>query len=79
MKKLIFPLFLIVLFGCNNNPVPPEGMVLIKGGKATIGANEGPANEQPEMHPRINSFYMDISPVTVAEFRKFIEATNYRT
>ena len=60
-------------------PPAPEGMVLIQGGMANIGSDNGPLNERPAFRYRIHSFYMDIHPVTVAEFRKFVEATGYKT
>lgn len=70
-----------IVFSCSNNdPLnAPEGMVFIKGGRATIGSDTGLPIEQPEFHPKIKSFFMDISPVTVSAFREFVEATGYIT
>ena len=58
-----------------------DGMVWIPGGEFVMGsesagsfANEGPA------HPvRVDGFFMDATPVTNAQFRKFVEATGYVT
>ncbi len=57
----------------------PEGMVLVKGGNVRIGSEEGFDHERPMFWATIKPFYMDKSPVTVGEFRKFIEATDYQT
>lgn len=62
-------------------PLGTEGMVLIKGGGFNMGS-EGPMaspDESPVHKVKVNSFYMDITPVTNAEFRKFVEATGYIT
>lgn len=74
-------LFLVLfLFSCQDrDPNPPEGMVFIKGGWGTFGSNSGLPNERPEFRGKVKSFYMDISPVTVSEFRRFIESTGYIT
>jgi len=60
-------------------PEAPGGMAYIQGGMANIGSDNGPLNERPAFTFRIHSYFMDIHPVTVAEFRKFVEATGYKT
>ncbi len=57
----------------------PKGMILIKGGLTLIGSDEGIAHEKPTFWVQIKAFLMDKSPVTVAEFRKFVKATNFKT
>ncbi len=57
----------------------PKEMVLIPGGKATIGSNAGLPEEQPEFTTEVASFYMDRNLVTVADFREFVEETGYKT
>ena len=47
-----------------------EGMVIVPGGEYLFGAD----NEVAELE----AFYIDLFPVTNAEYRKFIEATGYR-
>lgn len=81
MKKVIIPLLFIFLLSCKTGkePATPEGMVYIKGGMVTIGSDTGPENEQPQFRIRLSDYFMDISPVTVAQFREFVEATAYVT
>lgn len=55
------------------------GMVLFPAGSYTIGSNKGLPNEQPAHAVDIDAFYIDKTPVTVAQFRSFIEATGYQT
>lgn len=57
----------------------PEGMVLVPGGPVTIGSEDGLANERPVFETEVTAFLMDRSPVTVAEFREFVEQTGYVT
>jgi formylglycine-generating enzyme len=54
-------------------------MILVPGGVAEIGSNDGLPAEQPIFTVTIDSFYMDAWPVTVADFRLFINATAYKT
>ncbi len=51
-------------------------LVKIEGGTYTIGQNSGEGDEKPEHEVEISSFYMSKYEITVAEFRKFCEATN---
>lgn len=57
----------------------PAEMVLIPAGKVRIGAEDGFAHELPQFWANVESFLMDKSPVTVAQFREFIKATGYKT
>ena len=54
-------------------------MLLIKGGKIKIGSEDGLPNEQPVFETELNDFYIDLHPVTVVQFRKFIEETGFQT
>ncbi len=58
-----------------------QGMVLIQGGTFSMGGDGKMAakDEFPKHQVKVNSFYMDISPVTNAEFRAFVKATGYVT
>lgn len=57
----------------------PEGMVFVPGGKTTIGSESGMASEQPVFTVDVEPFYMDIHPVTVGEYREFVQETGYIT
>jgi formylglycine-generating enzyme len=54
-------------------------MVLFRGGTFTMGSNAGPNQEQPAHQVEVKSFSIDKYPVTVADFRRFIEATGHKT
>lgn len=56
-----------------------EGMVLFESGKFVMGSNNEIDNSYPEHIVEIASFYIDKYPVTVAQFRKFIQETKYQT
>lgn len=57
----------------------PDGMVYVPGGITHIGADDGPPEERPVFAARVAPFFMDIHPVTVAQFRKFVQQTGYVT
>ena len=57
----------------------PDGMVFVPGGETHVGSRDGPANERPVFTARVRGFFMAVHPVTVAEFREFVEATGYVT
>jgi formylglycine-generating enzyme len=58
---------------------PPAGMVYVPGGIVQVGSDEGLAQERPSFWAKVTPFLMDTHPVTVAEFRKFVEATGFKT
>ena len=54
-------------------------MVYFEGGSLQMGSEKGLPQERP-IHPvTVKSFYLDKSPVTVAQFGKFVIATGYKT
>jgi formylglycine-generating enzyme required for sulfatase activity len=59
----------------------PEGMVRIPGGQFTMGSDlpGSKHNEQPAHKVSVDAFWLDEHDVTNAEFRKFVEATGYKT
>lgn len=59
--------------------VDTSAMVYFEGGTVSIGSINGQPNEQPIFKKEIASFYLDKNLVTVADFRKFIDATDYKT
>lgn len=62
-------------------PAIPEGMVWIAGGEFSMGCELPGAklNERPIVKVRVDGFWIDEHDVTNAEFRKFTEATGYKT
>jgi formylglycine-generating enzyme len=55
------------------------GIVKIKGGEFLMGSNDFYPEERPPRRVCVESFAIDSSPVTNAEFAKFVEATGYVT
>lgn len=58
-----------------------EGMVLIPGGNFKMGADNEQArpDEYPKHKVSVDSFWMDATEVTNAQFQKFVKATGYVT
>ena len=54
-------------------------MIYFEGGSFTMGSNTGTLNERPEHKVTVNDFKLDINPVSVSDFSKFVAATNYKT
>lgn len=73
-------LSVLLLAACtqSNKPVP-EDMVFFEGGTITMGAEDGQINEYPVHRVTVGPFYINKNPVTVAEFREFVEETGYVT
>ncbi len=57
----------------------PSGMVYIPGGRTRIGSEDGPPTERPTFYADVAPFLLDVHPVTVADFRRFVDATGYVT
>ena len=60
-------------------PAAPEGMAYVPGGTTTIGSLDGPPHEAPTFVAEIKPFFLDVHPVTVAQYRAFVEASGYKT
>ena len=58
---------------------PSPGMVWIPAGTYRMGSDSHYPEEAPAHHVRVDGFWMDESPVTNAQFRRFVEATGYVT
>lgn len=54
-------------------------MVFFEGGNFMMGSDKGTPQEQPVHQVEVKSFKIDKFPVTVKEFRRFVEATGYTT
>ena len=59
--------------------IPPDGMVYVPGGTVTMGDVRGNPDEAPVFETQVAPFFLDAHPVTVAQFRAFVEATGYVT
>lgn len=79
--KLPLLVSLVALAGCKPVPQTSTGMVFIPGGEFTMGSDseESFINERPAHSVTVSPFFMDQSPVTNAEFAKFVAATGYQT
>jgi formylglycine-generating enzyme len=71
--------FATVLPACEKPPTKADGMVLIPGSRFRMGTEDGMPFEGPVHDVSVRSFWIDENEVTVGEFAKFIEATNYVT
>ena len=87
-ENVVFGLLLVlgVLAQCSPSTdrseawvAPPEGMVFVPGGEVDLGSEEGRPDEWGGYEVALEPFFMDIHPVTVAQFREFVEATGYVT
>ncbi len=56
-------------------------MIWIEGGEFWMGANdnEGRPDESPQHKVKVDGFWMDVTEVTNAQFKKFVDATGYIT
>ncbi len=54
-------------------------MVWVPGGSFLMGSNAFYREERPLRRETVQGFWMDVHPVTNAEFRKFVAATGYVT
>jgi formylglycine-generating enzyme len=62
--------------------VTAPDFVFIRGGEFTMGSPEtevGTSSDETQHQVKLSDFYMSKYELTVAEFRKFVEATNYKT
>ncbi len=64
-----------------HQPSAPAGMVLIPGGEFVMGSDKPMSrpDERPAHPVRVDPFWMDITEVTNAEFKRFVDSTKYVT
>lgn len=58
---------------------PAPGMVWIPGGSFQMGSDHHYPEEAPAHRVNVKGFWIDRTPVTNAQFQKFVKATRYRT
>ena len=58
---------------------PPKNMVWVAGGEFAMGSEDFYPEERPIHTVGVDGFWMDEHPVTVAEFRRFVKATDHVT
>ena len=58
---------------------PAAGMVWIPGGSFLMGSDHHYPEEAPAHRVEVAGFWIDRTPVTNAQFQKFVKATGYRT
>lgn len=56
-----------------------SGMVFVPGGTFRMGSDHHYPEEAPAHRVCVDSFWIDEAPITNAEFRRFVDATNYVT
>ena len=59
--------------------VPAAEMIYFEGGTFLMGSENGLANETPVHKVTVKPFYIDKTPVTVAQFSQFVEVTGFKT
>ena len=80
----IIPALFLAMFLHLSGAMPAKAMefVLIRGGTFTMGSPAGEfehKSDETQHRVKVSEFYMAKYEVTVAEFRKFVAATGYRT
>lgn len=63
------------------DPLSPPGMARIPGGEFTMGSDhkDSKKDEKPPHQVKVDSFWMDATPVTNRQFKEFVDATGYVT
>jgi sulfatase modifying factor 1 len=62
-----------------HDELPTSPMVFIPGGTSRMGSDRHYPEEAPVHRVTVNSFWIDLTPVTNRQFCKFVEATDYVT
>ena len=59
--------------------ITKDMMIYFEAGSFMMGSDNGTPQEQPVHHVEVKSFKIDKYPVTIGDFRRFIEATKFQT
>jgi formylglycine-generating enzyme required for sulfatase activity len=83
MKKiLIIPIIFMICYGfgySQQSKIQMPSMVHMEGGTFTMGNDMGSDDEKPAHKVTITSFYFGKYEVTNRDFKKFVDATGYKT
>ena len=74
MKIVLVFLFGVFCVTASRSSQTPD-MVLIPAGEFQMGSNSGERDEKPVHTVYLDAFYIDKHEVTVAEYKRFVEAT----
>jgi sulfatase modifying factor 1 len=61
------------------DPHQHPGMTWVPGGSFFMGSNDFYPEERPVRRVQVEGFWLDVSPVTMLEFQRFVQATGYVT
>ena len=80
-KGVAFLLIIALLFACSNSKKTIEGMVYVPGGDFVMGTDDdlAYAHERPAHKVHVDGFYISQTEVTNAQYKKFVDATGYKT
>jgi formylglycine-generating enzyme len=67
------------LSSSRHDTAAPDGMVFVAGGIFRMGSDRHYPEEAPVHRASVDGFFMDRTPVTNREFRRFVNATGYVT
>src|SRR4051812_48780429 len=62
-----------------SKPRPKAEMVFIPGGEFTMGSDAHYVEEKPAHRVKVDGFFIDTTPVTNAEFKRFVGETGHVT
>ena len=84
MRKKISLVLIMMTLVCplvfsQNASVKMAAMVHVEGGTFLMGDNAGSSDEMPAHKVSLNNFYIGKFEVTFSEFKRFIDATGYKT
>jgi formylglycine-generating enzyme required for sulfatase activity len=84
MRKSLIVLVIFIIAGCytvyaQQGDVPVPLMVSVEGGTFMMGNISGTSDERPLHKVSVNNFQIGEYEVTISEFKRFIDATGYKT